>query len=151
MIHQQKHTGVRVIVATFAARATIWIYSVYAVLQGAGVLYGGIGRWNGPTYQYLRQIPGNTTTWGLILLVGGLTTIVGSLAGKKFWGFWVKAAGLCIVIFWELAFGMYATWATFTDARAGTTGGPAHLVIALAVVILVCITENVDDEEDYHA
>jgi hypothetical protein len=128
----------RVIAATFAARASIWLYSVYSIGQGAGIVLGGDERWHGPTFRYIAQISHPTLIWGLFLASAGLVALVGSLIRN----FTAKLLGLSLVVFWHLAFSTGAFAAAASDPSASTTGGPVYLVVALAVVVLTSISEK---------
>lgn len=130
-----------VIAATFAARVSIWLYCVYAIGQGAGIILGGDKRWSSPTFQYLVKVPGVTFTWGLVLAAAGTIALVGSV----FRIFALKLLGLAGIIFWSLCFSAGAFAATLHDPRVGTTSGPVHLVVALAVVVLTSISERKEE------
>ena len=116
---------------------TIWSVGGFAIVQGLGMIWGGPHRWLGPAYAVVRQAPGSPYTWGAALVLFGCLTLSGSVLRR--WR--VKAAGLLGVSLWSGTFSIGAFAATLTDPDAGTTGGPAYLLIAFSSAILIHVDE----------
>jgi len=118
---------------TVAARTTIWAFVVYSLVQGAGIILGGDIRWTGPAYTLLREVPGAPESWGWALAILGLALGAASLV--KSW--WLKLFALGGISTWSLGFSVGAYGATTAVETAGTTGGPAYLLIAVVAAILI--------------
>lgn len=118
---------------TVSARAGIWAFVVYSLVQGAGIVIGGAIRWTGPAYTYLRDTPGAPASWGWVLAFLGLALGLASL--NKMW--WVKAASLAGIATWSLGFAYGAQYATAHVHTAGTTGGPVYILVAIMAAVLV--------------
>lgn len=119
--------------ATVAARASIWAFVIYCLVQGAGIVIGGAIRWSGPGYTYLRDTPGAPASWGWALVLLGLALGLASL--NTLW--WAKAIALTGIVTWSLGFAYGAQYATTHVVTAGTTGGPVYILTAILAAILV--------------
>lgn len=129
--------GYRVL-STPLSRASIWVTGVYAIVQGLIILLADPGRWGGPSFTILRQVPGAPYSWGLSALIFGLFILTGSLL--QIWV--VKAAGLLCLSSWALLFAAGSTAAVFAVPNAATTGGPTYVLIAVWTAILVWVDET---------
>jgi hypothetical protein len=137
---QVRHTHhILLVAATILSRMSIWIYGLYAVGQGVGIIAGGPGRWSSPAYAVVKQIPGGPNTWGIILILAGVITIIGSVTREWL----IKTVGLVTIILWSLcfSFGAFAAW--FQSSTAGTTGGPVYLKDALMAIVLLLVDERI--------
>lgn len=118
---------------TVSARATIWAFIVYCLVQGAGIVAGGEIRWSSPAFTYLRQTPYAPESWGWALILFGLVLGVASLTRN----WWLKVAALTGIVSWSLAFASGAQYAAAVLPTAGTTGGPVYILVAVVASILV--------------
>jgi hypothetical protein len=73
-----------VIQSSVIGTAVIRILATWAVIHGLLVILGGIGRWNGPVYQFVRLLPGSPYTWGVILMLGGFLALYASIRGVDY-------------------------------------------------------------------
>lgn len=124
--------------ATPLGRSMIWLAGVYAVIQGSGMVAGGVDRWSGPSFVVVRQVPGSALTWGAAVALLGLVVVAGSLSRS----FHLKAAGLGGLAVWSGAFGAGTLVATMTVPTAATTGGPTYFLIAIALSSLIAVDEG---------
>jgi hypothetical protein len=123
---------------TVAARASIWAFVLYAFWQGTGIVLGGEARWSGPSFTYLRETPGAPASWGWVLI--GLGLLLGFASLSLSW--WLKLFALAGISVWSLGFASGAQYATSTVETAGTTGGPAYLLIAVLAAIVILPDES---------
>lgn len=123
--------------ATLPAQWTIRAFGIYAVAQGTGVCFGGIGRWASPAYEVVKRMPLSPYGWGAALVLFGVMILIGSVAGK----WWTKAVGLFGLSVWSFVFAAGTFTATLT-AHAGTTGGPVYLLVSVVAAILITIKER---------
>ena len=135
--------------ATFAARATIWIASAYAIVQGAGIVVGGPHRFAGPSFAVLREAPHPTLFWGWWLIVAGVLILTSSLGLQQVpsipvqrLGLWVKGVALFGMAVWSFCFAKGALDAARSIETIPTTGGPTYVYIGLGVLVLVLIDER---------
>jgi hypothetical protein len=126
------------VASTILARLTIWVVGVYAIVQGAGIIWGGRDRWSSPSYAVALHMPYAPTSWGVALILAGLLTLVGSLARR--WR--VKAAGLVAIAIWSWFFGRATFAAALQSPLAGTTGPIVYWKDALVVGILIMVDER---------
>ena len=124
--------------AYVVARLTIWLYAVYAVVQGVGICVGGPGRWSDASYARLLAVPGGPYVWGAVLTVLGL--LLGWASWRQHWGW--KLAALVGIVVWSMAFALGGLAALLTDPHAGTTIVPAYLLHAAVAASLIMIDES---------
>jgi hypothetical protein len=118
---------------TVSARATIWAFVIYSLVQGSGILLGGSVRWGSPAFTYLRQLPYAPDSWGWALILFGMT--LGAASLLRNW--WLKAVALTGIVTWSLAFASGAQYAAAVLPTAPTTGGPVYILVAVVAAILV--------------
>lgn len=120
-------------VGTLPAKASIWAFVLYSLYQGCGIVLGGDVRWGGPAYTFLRGAPGAPESWGWALCVLGITLAAAS--AMENW--WLKLVALVGIASWSFGFAIGAHLATFNVDNAGTTGGPAYLLITFLAAGLI--------------
>lgn len=114
-------------------RAMIVVVGSCGCLLGAMFILGGQGRFVAPSLLYARGIPGGSTTWGVLFLIGGCGALGGVIHG---WHPRTLAISL-----WGLssAYLFFATsiWlSVLTSKNAPLTGGVTYL--ELACISLLC-------------
>lgn len=123
---------------TVPSRASIWAFAVYAVYQGCGIVIGGMDRWGGPAYTFLRQAPGAPDSWGWAIAIAGITL----MAASAIRSWWLKLFALVGISTWSFGFAVGAQLATVNVPTAGTTGGPVYMLTVILAAILVLPDES---------
>ena len=110
---------------TILSRVSIRVMVAFAVVQGAAILVADAARFTSPGYSVVRQAPGGMDMWGVVLVVAGVVTLVGSLTGH----FRVKGLGLFLIAFWCFVFGVGVFAALLTTPNVGATGPAVYYVV----------------------
>lgn len=116
--------------ATNLSRVSIWVFAGFALWQGVKVLITEDARFGTAGYAVVREAPGGMDTWGALLVLAGVLTLIGSLALL----FWVKAAGLFLIALWCFAFG--------AGVMGAPTGSPMYFVGGYCAAGLILVDER---------
>lgn len=127
--------------ATPLARRTIGGAGIYAIVQGAGIILGGPGRWGSDTYAVLRQAPGGSLAWGWMAVVVGILILYGHCLRN--WT--VKSAGMLLLTIWSVAFAFGAARAALIYPGAGTTAWAVYALVAYWTAVLIWVDEGTTD------
>ena len=114
--------------ALFATQAYAWLSMFY----GAVTMAGGMGRWTGPAFLALRQIPGSTATVGVLFFLGGMLTYTGCISGH--WR--IRNTGIWLLIVLYLAFAGCLVYAAINDPHAPLGGIVIYAGISLQLMVL---------------
>jgi hypothetical protein len=119
-------------VAQWAVRFIARVGGLYAVVIGLGILFGGRTRFAAPAYQVALHVPGAPWSWGVLVLVSGLTITAGTLIAKPR----VTAAGAFLGTIWALMFSAPFALALIRTETANSTGVWSYLFIAVVFMVI---------------
>lgn len=108
------------------------LLATFAVLQGIFIIIGGSERWSGPGFATALQLPGAPPSWGAILLLCGVSAIVGSFRCKPIL---VAVSHFCGAG-WSVFFAFTFVLTALQNEKAATTGIWAYSLIAFMYVIV---------------
>jgi hypothetical protein len=124
--------------ASTLSRRTIRGAGWYAIIQGAGILAGGAGRWASPTYTLLKSVPGAPASWGGAVIGFGVTILIGSYTRRWL----VKSTGMFLLCAWHVCFATGALVAAFQFPGAGSTAAPIYYLVAYWTAALIWVDER---------
>ena len=67
---------------SYGASLVVRAIATWAIFQGLMLIIGGEARWTSPVYDVADLMPGAPLTWGIIVLVGGIIILCGSLTDR---------------------------------------------------------------------
>lgn len=76
----------------------------WAVLSGMLIALSGVTRWHTNAYHTLNYMPGSPYTWGVLFIIAGILTIMGSITHVHLGKITLRNIGLWLIAFWCLVF-----------------------------------------------
>ena len=119
--------------AQWAVRVIVTALGTFGVAIGLGILVGGPERFGAVGYTVARQLPGAPWSWGVTILVSGITTITGIFLGRAL----VVAVGMLIAGFWCLLFAGAFLLAQLQYPGANSTAFWMYSASA-AICLIIC-------------
>lgn len=116
----------------------IRVIGFWAVLNGSLICLGGASRWGSPAYNVVEQVPGAPETWGVVIILAGLCTLVGSYTKK----YWLKNIGLMGTATYCLFFSIGFSYAAFLFETMSFGVGTLELMTATLSLILCYADED---------
>lgn len=111
--------------AQFAVQLAGRVLSWFAILQGSFIIFGGLDRWSSPSFAAALLLPGSPPSWGIILVILGLSALVGSHMARLRPVIFGMFGGAAWCAFFAMAFGVTA----MQNSLASTTGVWAYGLI----------------------
>jgi hypothetical protein len=119
-------------IAQWTVQAVARATATFAILQGANIVVGGRLRWSSEAYATALLLPGAPASGGVVLLLAGLATLVGSLLGRQA----PVAAGLFSTGAWSGFFALAFLRAQTSSPTASSTAFWSYALIGLVSLIL---------------
>ena len=114
--------------ALFSTHAWAWA----AIIYGGVTIIGGPGRWTGPAFLALNQVPGSPYLWGVLFIAAGVTVKYGCSTQR--WG--VRDTGIWILTVMFLGFAGCFLYAGIVNPASPLGGVVIYAVIALQLMVL---------------
>lgn len=118
-------------VAQYSVLFTSRLLSFFALLQGLSIILGGESRWSSRAFAVALLFPGSPPSWGVVLGVGGIASLIGSYAGKHR----LITIGHFICSAWSVFLCLSFALAAFLDELASITGVWAYAFMAVAYAL----------------
>lgn len=106
---------------------TTWALSLWAVYYGLVTILGGAARWSSPAYETALQVPGAPESWGIVLLLAGITSIIGWLAKNRI----LLIAGNGLAFFWTFGFAISLLITLAQSPTVGFGGFGTYLMLSI--------------------
>jgi hypothetical protein len=123
-------------IARWMLQAITRLIGTYAILQGIVIIIGGRERWSGKSFAVALTVPGAPATWGVVLMLCGLLTLLGTFVRVRLAGPRVALVGTMGIAAWCLFFAASLLLTALADHRASTTGIGTYLLFAILAAIL---------------
>lgn len=65
---------------SYGASLVVRAIGTWTIIYGCLIVIGGPARWSNPAYDVVNLMPGSPYTWAILLLLGGVVTMIGSLS-----------------------------------------------------------------------
>lgn len=117
-----------------------WLFRMFVMLFGSGglamgvaMVAGGQHRFNSPGFATANLVPGGVNTWGALIAVPGLLTLLG--VARRYHTHLLRA-GLLGEAFWFWFFDISLIYTTWTNPNGPITGCVAYFVLTVACLVL---------------
>lgn len=104
----------------------------FAVLQGALIVVSDVDRWSSPAYQIALKLPGAPPTWGIALLIFGITAFIGTYMCR----YALVILGMFACSVWSVFFMICLIDAAILDGHASTQGIVSNGFLALLFALV---------------
>jgi hypothetical protein len=120
------------VVYRWAVQALVTTLGFGAATLGLAVYLGGMDRFGGAPFATARLVPGSPWTWGLVIGLAGVLTLVGAAMNSRRF----LRTGLFIQAFWYLFFDISLIAAAVADPHVPLTGCVIYLMISAVVLVV---------------
>lgn len=122
-------------------RAVILIVGAGSTLMGFSLLVAGPNRFSNSGFATARLVPGGVYTWGVVILIAGIATLIGAWSWHPQLLRWA-----CLgMAFWYLWFDLSLIVTSAMDPKGSVTGAVVYLMLTAACLLLWGAAGNIRD------
>lgn len=122
-------------------RAVILIVGAGSALMGVSLLAAGARRFTSPGFATARLVPGGVYTWGVLILIAGVATLIGAGA----WHPHILRWSCLGMAFWYLWFDISLIVTSAPDPKGSVTGAVVYLMVTALCLLLWSTAGSIRD------